>query len=65
MDCCKEGCINARFMRGHQRGIMDCDPDEYWCDCGCDYFDGYREYDEEGEELPCEHFRVSRWFEDY
>ena len=52
-------------MRGHQRGIMDCDPDEYWCDCGCDYFDGYREYDEEGEELPCEHFRVSRWFEDY
>lgn len=31
MDKCDE-CIHARFKRGTSRGVMDCDPDEYWCD---------------------------------
>lgn len=31
MDKCNE-CIHARFKRGTSRGVMDCDPDEYWCD---------------------------------
>ena len=31
MDKCNE-CGHARFRRGTSRGVMDCDPDEYWCD---------------------------------
>ena len=33
MDKCSE-CSHARFKRGTSRGVMDCDPDEYWCDVG-------------------------------
>ena len=33
MDKCNE-CIHARFKQGTSRGVMDCDPDEYWCDVG-------------------------------
>lgn len=55
-DCC-EDCIHRKRLRGSQRGIMDCDPDEIWCSCGNDYFEGERQYDEETEEeLPCEDY---------
>ena len=31
MDKCNE-CSHAKFRHGTSRGVMDCDPDEYWCD---------------------------------
>ena len=31
MDKCNE-CIHAKFRRGTSRGVMDCNPNEYWCD---------------------------------
>lgn len=60
-----EDCVHKRFRRGAQRGIMDCDPDEEWCECQSDYFYGEREYeyDEEDEdyeeELDCENYYPS------
>lgn len=55
--CCDE-CIFVKVIRGAQRGAMDCDPDETICELGQDYFDGWREYDEEtGEELECERYQ--------
>lgn len=37
MDKCNE-CSHARFKRGTSRGVMDCDPDEYWCDVDQDEY---------------------------
>ena len=37
MEKCNE-CIHTRFRRGASRGVMDCDPDEYWCDVGQDEY---------------------------
>lgn len=60
-NCC-EDCRHRKFLRGAQRGIMDCDPDEIWCDMWKDYFYGEREYDEETEEeLPCENYDPIPW----
>lgn len=54
--CC-EDCIHHCHTSGQCRGIMDCDPDEDWCECENDYFDGERKYDEETEEmLDCEDY---------
>lgn len=58
-------CINSKCLKGHQRGIMDCDPDEYYCECDNEYYEGERQYDEDGEELPCEDFRSRDWYEEY
>ena len=63
-DCC-ETCGWARFRRGACRGVMDCDPDEYWCECDNEYFYGEREYDEDGEELDCEDYSYYDPYEDY
>ena len=56
-----EDCIHAKFQRGIQRGVMDCDPDEYWCSMDDPYFNGEREYDEDGEELWCPYYRERGW----
>ena len=33
-----EDCIHSKFMKGSVRGIMDADPDEYWCDADEDFY---------------------------
>ena len=33
-----EDCGHACFKRGAVRGVMDCDPDEYWCDANEDEY---------------------------
>lgn len=55
-DCC-EDCIWHKHKKGACRGIMDCDPDEDWCERDNEYFEGERQYDEETEEeLDCEDY---------
>ncbi len=55
----RDDCLTCRYMCTkyfRPRGIMDCDPPESYCSCNQDYFDGDREYNEDGEELGCEHY---------
>lgn len=33
-----EDCINAKMRKGCVRGIMDADPDEYWCEANEDFY---------------------------
>lgn len=33
-----ENCVHACFARGAERGVMDCDPDEYWCSADEDMY---------------------------
>lgn len=56
-----EDCIHHIHETGSQRGMMDCDPDEDYCEYWDDYFRGKRRYDEETEEeLDCEDYSP-RW----
>ena len=55
-NCC-ENCIHNKHHTGACRGLMDCDPDEDWCELDNDYYGGERQYDEETEEeLDCEDY---------
>ena len=56
MDKCNE-CIHARFRRGTSRGVMDCDPDEYWCDVDQD------EYFYTDDDIDCPDFSESDYDE--
>jgi len=40
------------------------EPSEDWCECWNEYYDGKREYDEDGDELPCEDFRGKDLYEE-
>ena len=62
-DDCSD-CSNMRCIKGAVRGVMDADPDEYYCDVNPDYFCGDREYDEDGEELHCPNYS-NYTYEDY
>lgn len=60
-DCC-EDCIHNKYRKGACRGLMDCDPDERWCECFNEYYEGERQYDEETkEELDCEDYSPRPW----
>lgn len=48
-DCLCYECCNYRFCKGSVRGVMDADPDEYWCEEDCENF--LEVYDEEDCEL--------------
>jgi len=37
-ECMCDSCVHCKFMKGHQRGVMDCDPDEWWCSMDEDGF---------------------------
>lgn len=45
-----ENCVHSKFSRGAVRGVMDCDPDEYWCDANEDEY-YYSDDDEIRNEL--------------
>ena len=32
-------CLKAKGYTGMQRGLMDCDPPEYWCSAENEYYD--------------------------
>lgn len=33
-----DNCIHSKFSKGACRGVMDCDPDEYWCSANEDVY---------------------------
>lgn len=45
--CCEE-CKYCKIIKGSQRGVMDCDPDEYVCKANADEFDEY-DFDDDVE----------------
>lgn len=38
IDSVCEVCINKCYLKGKVRGVMDADPDEYWCEEGSENF---------------------------
>lgn len=38
--CCEE-CKYCKVINGSQRGVIDCDPDEYICEVNADEFEDY------------------------
>lgn len=62
-DCRCNECAFCHYYRGAQRGIMDCDPDEYDCDVGeDDFFFTEWEYDEDGEVIECPSYQDSEYY---
>lgn len=53
-----ETCKHFRFIRGHARGVMDCDPDELVCKC-----DDFAYLDEAADE--CEMYEEAEWDDGY
>ena len=38
MSSCCESCRKIGFIKGACRGVMDCDPDEYYCEADNDFY---------------------------
>ena len=64
-ECRCEDCYWCRVIRGQQRGIMDCDPDEWYCEADEDeFFFTDWEYDEDGEVIECPSFSENYFLDD-
>ena len=68
-ECRCNECAFCRVIRGRQRGVMDCDPDEWYCsENQDDFFFTEWDYDEDEDEvIECPEFRdgYDYWYPDF
>lgn len=64
MRCKCEECDHNMCIRGTVRGIMDADPDEWYCYMDEDdfYYQDWEEDEETGEVVECPSFREKDWY---